>query len=231
MQAVLSLYVWLAMLWNNHTSYASGRTTGVVLDSGDGVTHAVPVVEGFALKHAITRVDVAGRFVRFVSLPPHNISDVTRYLQLLLRKEGHIFKTSAEFEEVRSIKVDAEEICFVWVSIKQETKCYVSTNMSKDEALDDHASEEHRLPDGNAIQVKQARFRAPEILFDPSLIGEECDGIRTQYGYTLTLEGVHRVLLYAIRKSDLDLRRKLFESIVLSGGSTLFKVQPRVICA
>ena len=75
-------------------SYATGRTTGVVLDSGDGVTHAVPIYEGFSLPHSIMRSDVAGR-------------DVTKYLQLLLRKEGFIFKTSSEFEIVRQIK----EVC------------------------------------------------------------------------------------------------------------------------
>jgi len=71
--------------------YATGRTTGVVLDAGDGVTHAVPIYEGFAMPHSVMRADVAGR-------------DVTRYLQLLLRKEGHLFHTSAEFEVVRTIK-------------------------------------------------------------------------------------------------------------------------------
>jgi len=71
--------------------YATGRTTGVVLDAGDGVTHAVPIYEGFAMPHSVMRADVAGR-------------DVTRYLQLLLRKEGHLFHTSAEFEVIRTIK-------------------------------------------------------------------------------------------------------------------------------
>ncbi len=62
-----------------------------MLDSGDGVTHAVPIYQGFSLPHSIMRTDVAGR-------------DVTRYLQSLLRREGFIFKTSSEFEIVRQMK-------------------------------------------------------------------------------------------------------------------------------
>jgi actin-related protein len=71
--------------------YSTGRTTGVVLDSGDGVSHAVPIYEGFALPHSVMRNDVAGR-------------DVTKYLKLLLRKEGFNFSTTAEFEIIKSIK-------------------------------------------------------------------------------------------------------------------------------
>lgn len=63
----------------------------MVLDSGDGVTHVVPIYEGFAIPHSIMRVDIAGR-------------DVSRYLRLLLRKEGYNFNTSAEFEVVRTVK-------------------------------------------------------------------------------------------------------------------------------
>mmetsp|Transcript_64254 Transcript_64254/g.126203 ORF Transcript_64254/g.126203 Transcript_64254/m.126203 type:complete len:379 (+) Transcript_64254:51-1187(+) len=83
-QAILSLY-------------ASGRSTGLVLDCGDGVTHVVPVYEGFALPHAIERIDIAGR-------------DVTDRLQLLLRRGGCSLQTSSEREVVRQIK---EECCHV----------------------------------------------------------------------------------------------------------------------
>lgn len=67
------------------------------MDSGDGVTHAVPIYEGFAMPHSIMRVDIAGR-------------DVSRYLRLLLRKEGADFHTSAEFEVVRTIKEVTESM-------------------------------------------------------------------------------------------------------------------------
>ncbi|KAL3308771.1 Alpha-centractin [Cichlidogyrus casuarinus] len=166
-QAVLSLY-------------ASGRTTGVVLDSGDGVTHSVPIYQGFAIPHAIERSDLAGR-------------DITRYLRFLLRKEGNDLHTSAEFEVVRQIK---------------ERACFVSLNPGKADTSDSTAT--YPLPDGSTIDIKSARYLAPELLFRPDFIGKECYGI-------------HQVLTYSIARSDLDLRRVLYENIVLSGGSTLFK--------
>ncbi len=168
MQAVLSLY-------------ATGRVTGVVLDSGDGVTHAVPIYEGFAMPHSIMRIDIAGR-------------DVSRYLKSLIRKEGFNFRTTAEFEIVRLIK---------------EKVCYLASNLQKEESIETDKVA-YVLPDGNTLEVGQARFRAPEVLFKPDLIGEEC-------------EGIHEVLMYSIQKSDMDLRKMLYQNIVLSGGSTLFK--------
>lgn len=179
-----------------------------MLDSGDGVTHAVPVYEGFSMPHAVRRVDVAGR-------------DVTEHLQLLLRKAGYHFQTSAEKEVVRMIK---------------EKACYVALNPAKEEKESGGRGEDFKLPDGNtlrvraqvincqftdilAIQLGPERFRAPEILFNPELVGQE-------------YAGVHQVIVDSINKADLDLRKSLFSNVILSGGSTLTKgmLCPKPLC-
>lgn len=67
------------------------------MDSGDGVTHIVPVYEGFSLPHLTRRVDLAGR-------------DVTKYLISLLLLRGYAFNRTADFETVRMIK---EKLCYV----------------------------------------------------------------------------------------------------------------------
>ena len=118
-QAVLSLY-------------ASGRTTGIVLDAGDGVSHAVPVYEGFAMPSSIRRIDVAGR-------------DVTEYMQLLFRKSGYVFHTSAEKEIVRNIK---EKQSYVALDPKKEEKEWMQHAGRLESKLIDYT-----LPDGNKIKV------------------------------------------------------------------------------
>ncbi|CAO1602796.1 Centractin [Xanthoria calcicola] len=175
-QAVLSLY-------------ASGRTTGVVLDAGDGVSHAVPVYEGFAMPNSIRRIDVAGR-------------DVTEHMQMLFRKSGLVFHTSAEKEVVRMIK---EKTCYVALDPKKEDREWAQSNGRAEGKVLDYV-----LPDGQKIKVGSERWKAPEILFDPEIIG-------------LEYPGIHQIVVDAINRTDMDLRKSLFGNIVLSGGSTLCK--------
>lgn len=165
--------------------YSAGKTTGAVLDIGDGATHMVPIFDGHGLNHLTLRLNLAGR-------------DITDYLKNLLLKRGYSLVSSAEMEVVRDIK---ERLCYVSLDPEEEyQRSQVDPSMEK----------EYEMPDGQLIHVSTERFQCPEVLFTPELIGRE-------------ISGIHEAVYNVIEGCEIDLRRSMYKSIVLSGGSTMFE--------
>ncbi|CAG9329713.1 unnamed protein product [Blepharisma stoltei] len=162
--------------------YSSGRTTGIVVDSGYGVTHVVPIYEGYALPHAMCQVDVAG-------------CDLTLHLFKLMNERGHSLTNSGE---VRDIK---EKLCYVALDFQEEmNKARSSSEIEKN----------YKMPDGSTVTLGSERFRAPEALFQPSLLGLD------------NRNGMDETTYKSIMKCDLDIRRDLYGNVVMSGGSTMY---------
>jgi len=172
-QAVLSLY-------------ASGRTTGMVLDAGHGVCHTVPIFDGYALPHAISRLGIAGK-------------DLTEYLMRILKERGHDFTSPSDKEIVQDIK---KKVAYVAVDFEAE--------MAKVEESSASIDANYELPDGQIITVGSERFRCSEVLFQPNMLGKERDGI-------------HKLVKESTKKCNKDIQRDMYETIVLAGGSTMFK--------
>ncbi|XP_074034671.1 actin-5 [Leptinotarsa decemlineata] len=170
-QAVLSLY-------------ASGRMTGIVLDSGHGVSQIVPITEGYVIPNAHFSSNLAG-------------GNLTEYLTKILSDRGYNFNAMDQKEIVQKLK---ENICYVPIDFDREM----------DKSTGDITFErKYKLPDGQIIAVDNERFRCPEALFQPSLLGS-------------TEKGIHQNIYDTIMKCGVSIHRNLYANIVLSGGNSMF---------
>ncbi|XP_027798015.1 actin-related protein T3 [Marmota flaviventris] len=130
--------------------FAAGFTTGLVLNSGAGVTQCVPIFEGYCLPHGVKQLDLAG-------------FDLTNYLMMLLKDHGIMLLSTTDKKTVESIK---------------ETSCYVATDYEEERAKKPECIEKvYQLPDGKILKLHDQLFRCPEALFSPCLMNLDAPGI------------------------------------------------------
>ena len=164
--------------------FSHGIDSGTVLDCGDLNSYCIPISNGIILKNNIERLNIGGK-------------NITEYLIKLLKKKGYSFNSITNFELIRQIK---EKLCFVSNDIKSDREIEKNTTFFNSFYL---------LPDGSRIRISNEKFEAPEILFNPYLIGKD-------------VEGIQNLVYKSIINSPIDTRICLFNNITLSGGSTLF---------
>jgi actin len=162
------------------TLCTEGSSTGMVVGSGEGVTQFVPIYEGYTIPQAIIRMNLGG-------------GDVNNYLEKIIFKE--VEHPSIPEQKKRSIIKDIKE-----------KACYVALNI--DEELKSVKPYEFTLPDKTKVLIKEDRIKAPEALFNLSMIGKN--------------DGIGEVCFNAFQKCDIDTKKELYNNIILSGGNTMF---------
>ncbi|CCF58018.1 hypothetical protein KAFR_0D03700 [Kazachstania africana CBS 2517] len=182
-QAVLAL----AASWTS-SKVTDRSLTGTVIDSGDGVTHVIPVAEGYVIGSAIKNIPIAGR-------------DITLFIQSLLRERG---ETDTSLRTAERIK---QEYCYVCPDIVKEFNKF-DRNPDK---FAQFIVENQEKTQKKIVDVGYERFLAPEIFFNPEIASSDF------------LTPLPTIVDHTIQACPIDVRKGLYNNIVLSGGSTMFK--------
>lgn len=183
-QAVLAL----AASWTS-SKVQDRSLTGTVIDSGDGVTHVIPVADGYVIGTAIKNIPLAGR-------------DITLFIQQLLRDRG---EPDTSLQTAEKIK---QQFCYVCPDIVKE---FSKFDQYPQEKFAQYVVEYTDKNKTNVVDVGYERFLAPEIFFNPEITSSDY------------LTPLPTVVDQVIQASPIDVRKRLYKNIVLSGGSTMFK--------
>ena len=156
---VPGMYIGVQAVLALAASWTSGKVseqvlTGTVIDSGDGVTHVIPVVEGYVVGSAIKHIPIAGR-------------DITHFVQQLLRERENSIPPEESLEVARKLK---EDFCYVCPDITKEFKRYDEEGekyLRKFKGIHSVTKKEYEF------DVGFERFMAPEIFFSPEIVSSD----------------------------------------------------------
>jgi len=206
------------------SAFSSGRSTGLILDSGGGTTSAVPVSDGYVLKKGIIKQNFGGEFLSqqaatlIESL--YNIKITPRYK--IKKKNSVDAGVEANFVEYDRPNTTPSFHQYAMNQVMHEFKetiCQVSENPYREGILKGRPLKCYEFPNGYNNSFGIERFKIPEIMIQPRefIIQKPNEPIDTT-----NLLGMHELIYRSINLCDVDIRPNLYSNIVLTGGNTLF---------
>ncbi|KAF8522749.1 actin binding protein [Hysterangium stoloniferum] len=195
---IKGLYIAVQAVLALAASWTSGKVTdrsltGTVIDSGDGVTHVIPVADGYVVGSAIKHIPIAGR-------------DISQFVLNLLRERGETAVIPPE-DQLKVASRIKENFSYVCQDIVKEFRKYDANPYDYFQRYDGEHSVTGRK---YSVDVGYERFLAPEIFFNPEIYSSDF------------LTPLPEIVDDVIQQSPIDVRRGLYKNIVLSGGSTMF---------
>ncbi|CAD5122908.1 DgyrCDS11308 [Dimorphilus gyrociliatus] len=138
---------------------SSGRTTGLVLDSGAWATYSIPIYEGYALPNGTMKLLFGG-------------DDITYCFGLMLSPKGiNINENRSIYHTIKKMK---EKFCYIAINLEEE--------LNKCESLFEI---DYELPDGSKITIGDERFKAAEGVFQPSILHVESMGVHELINFSI----------------------------------------------
>lgn len=202
------------------TSFASGRPTSLVVDCGGGSTTVAAVHDGYVLQKAVVSSPIGGEVL-------------TDCLMRFLESKGILVKPRYSFKrkearpgEFQIVDLDFPNTTASYKRYSQmfivndfkEAVCRVPDIVFDESSYSNIPTTSYELPDGQILEFGADRFKFPDLIFNPSLLQtlphmEKLDNL----GHSL--RGLPQMVIESINKCDVDIRRELFSSILLAGGT------------
>ncbi|KAK6925230.1 Actin family [Dillenia turbinata] len=202
------------------TAFASGRATALVVDGGGGSTTVAPVHDGYVLQKAVSSSPIGGEFLTeclLKSLESKGLTIKPRYS--FKRKEirrGEFQTVDVDFPNTtESYKLYSQRVI---ASDIKECVCRAPDTPYDEVAYSNIPMTPYELPDGQTIEIGADRFKIPDILFNPPL-AQTIPGMEYFADIAAALRGLPQMVVESINKCDVDIRRELFSTILLAGGT------------
>ncbi|CAF2084009.1 unnamed protein product [Brassica napus] len=203
------------------TSFATGRATSLVVDCGGGSTTISPVHEGYVLQKAVVSAPIGGEFLTdclLKSLESKGIKIRPRYS--FKRKEVRPGEFQVEDVGVPDTTESYKLFCQrMIVGDIKDSICRVPDTPYDDKSYANIPTTSYELPDGQTLEIGADRFKIPDVMFNPSIV-QTIPGMEKYGDMIPTVRGLPHMVMESINKCDVDIRRELYSSILLAGGTS-----------